>query len=792
MKYWKLVFALGTLAFLASACEGSDEKCGDRYCYANETCINDKCVVTTNVSLCDGKTCPQGQTCNPDTGECQPTTTDLCKGKTCPTGTCNPLTGNCEGGQTNLCLNKTCKPGQTCNSQNGECEGEINLCINKNCPANQHCNKINGECEGGTDLCANKTCPQGQVCNSSNGECEGSIDLCANKTCPTNQHCNQANGECEGNVDLCANKTCPANQECNPANGECEGEIDLCANKTCPSNQECNPANGECEPITVDLCEGKPPCPYGQCNPATGHCEGACETACESWQYCALGSGTCKNDTGRCTTSADCANATDTCSTEHYCVATCDGENVNNIVLNWSFEDWYDSTHPMFWNLEGVSGATMSKSENATHCNSAVELTNTSTSSNARLVSDYIELPEITHLQNDKYTCTVKVAGTGTFFMRARTKKSNGEESFIPQNVTNKTIEDSSYRTESITLSIAPDIVAVQVMIGFQKTQSGSLIIDEFSCTRDHSVCDDIVCEDWQICTTANNGKCYPRDGFCDENRGCNTSTETCNTTTHQCEHKEGGCLRHEDCPNTQKCDLSSHTCVAGDRCDGVTCDEWKECSAVSGKCVLKEGRCNRSMDCNQRDYPACKSSTHECVGVDDPVNIVPNGGFETWEEVQFYESEDFPESVPKYNLPVKWYGINFSVGATNYASEIDPNKIHPYTSNTHSGSKALQIEFTDTVADRFTSEGFDVPSGMYDCSFWVRGKGEVRFRSYSSRGEAPYTDFVSYDTNEWVRVPFSIKSASSAMRLVFYVSNTDASRDHIQIDDVVCTKYTY
>ena len=29
-------------------------------------------------------------------------------------------------------------------------------------------------------------------------------------------------------------------------------------------------------------------------------------------------------------------------------------------------------------------------------------------------------------------------------------------------------------------------------------------------------------------------------------------------------------------------------------------------------------------------------------------------------------------------------------------------------------------------------------------------------------------------------------------MRLVFYVSNTDAAKDHIQIDDVVCVPWNY
>ena len=80
----------------------------------------------------------------------------------------------------------------------------------------------------------------------------------------------------------------------------------------------------------------------------------------------------------------------------------------------------------------------------------------------------------------------------------------------------------------------------------------------------------------------------------------------------------------------------------------------------------------------------------------------------------------------------------------------------------------------------------------MIDCSYWVRGKGDIRIHSYSSRGENPKSEYQTIDTTEWKRMPFSIRASSSSMRLIFYVSNTDASKDHIQIDDVVCSTYTY
>ena len=695
MRYQKIVFALGTLVLLASACtedKSNAEKCGDRYCYSNETCINDVCTITTPL-LCEGKTCTGNQKCNPANGECEENVVDLCAGKICP--------------------------GQ------------------------QQCNPLNGECAGGY------------------------VDLCAGKTC-TSGTCNPATGDCEGGTE-----------------NKCEG-------KTCTSGT-CNPATGECEGGTENKCDGVT-CTYGTCNPETGDCEGVCTDGCEAWQFCAL-AGNCVNYKGYCSTAEDCDNATDTCK-DHFCVAACEMEDSENIVPNWSFEEW-NGSNPVGWSLDmtDYTNAEMIKSKNSSACDNAIELKNSSTS-NARLVSDIIPLPEANHLQNEKYSCSVKVSGTGRFYTAYYVIDKDGNET-LKDNETSSyihTYDDHDYKYESFTIKYDPqEYVAVRIAIGFRKDNGGAncdLIIDEVSCTRDETVCDDKKCEDWEICTTANYGKCVPKDGFCNATTGCN-SAQTCDPNTHTCKLNDGGCLRHEDCNEGQKCDFTSHTCVTGDPCEGVTCDEWKQCNARSGKCELKDGRCNKSLDCNQ-NLPACKYATHTCVSADDPVNIVPNGGFEQWENVSIYENSSQPESVPKYDLPVSWYGQTFEIDATHFATEIDPKLVKKYTTNTHTGTSALQIEFTGQPADRFTSKGFNVGNGLYDCSFWVRGKGDVRIHSHSSRGEAKHTDYVTYDTADWVRVPFGIKSNASAMRLIFYVSNTDASKDHIQIDDVVCTKYDY
>ena len=133
--------------------------------------------------------------------------------------------------------------------------------------------------------------------------------------------------------------------------------------------------------------------------------------------------------------------------------------------------------------------------------------------------------------------------------------------------------------------------------------------------------------------------------------------------------------------------------------------------------------------------------------------------------------------------LPDGWYGLD-GIGDT----EIDPANVREYTTNVHGGQKALQL-IGGQVADRFTSDAFDVPTGTYACSYRARGKGSLRHRSYSTGGWSTQTDFVEIDSDEWQRIPFTMPGNVRDYRLIFYASRTDAVRDHLQIDDVVCTK---
>jgi hypothetical protein len=327
--------------------------------------------------------------------------------------------------------------------------------------------------------------------------------------------------------------------------------------------------------------------------------------------------------------------------------------------------------------------------------------------------------------------------------------------------------------------NLAADADDFELVFSLRNTSETGLVIDDVLCVRAEQACDTVVCEDWQVCENPD-GDCVSAPGKCADDSEC-ASWQHC-SEAHECVLDEGACASTADCDgDTPACDLDSHLCVAGDPCEGVDCQDWQVCEPSDGSCVTAEGRCVELADCDQ-DLPVCKLSTHTCVAVDTGVNVVPNGGFEAWETVIFGRATEF-------QLPEHWYGI--CDGCTPYwpTTEIDANKITPYTTATHSGDTALQLIETGTPADRFVSEPFTVSAGAtYECAYWVRGHGTHRHRGYCG-GWNVDTDYQAIDSDEWQQVTFELGGATSWCVIILYASNTDADRDHLQFDDVVCIK---
>lgn len=708
------------------------------------------------------------------------------------------------------------------------------FCENVKCPAGTVCSEEKGSCVKVEDMCPGVTCKENETLNPDTCACQSSIfiDLCKDIVCTANQTCHPTTGKCEPNIDQnpCNGVICGKDETLNPNTCRCESDKPVCSGVVCKDGEMLDFATCQClgSAYGDTGCESDDDCKTDvsfpeYCDLTTKTCKnGACKgkTWNDEYQFCSVtGLVQCFENYCDNSETAHCACAEgSTCDlTTHMCVGSCE-EDPDNIVINGGFEEWTNN-QLLGWTLVDnayAQGGNVQRSNKPHACKYAVTLSNTSTK-NARLESDPIEAPVVSFTGgNAKYECKAYAYGEGKLNLGYRTLTGTSDNY---EKLTEKTTEEvhdfigtSSYQMLEFEVSIAQEATAFQILLGFHKTSAedpdAAITVDDIICTPKANICTDVTCSDFETCSVKSDikkdgayiGQCLPNAGYCnvqtvndkEKTYGCNTTIEKCNTETHLCERIDGKCAKHTDCETGKKCDTATNACVEGDRCENVKCAEYQMCDAQTGACVLDSTKCLKSTDCNDKDKPICDSVSHTCTTIDavgkdgKPLNIIPNGSFENWDEVAFGTSEKY------FNLPLDWFGTEYEIWPTHLVTEFDANNVKPYTTDVRSGKTALQLIYTKSTAKRFSSEGFNVPAGTYDCSYFVRGKGDIRIHSFSSRGEHAKSEFTSIDSETWTRIPFSIKDMATDMRLVFYVGKTDAAKDHIQIDDVVCVPWQY
>ena len=775
----------------ALACTSNDA------CGAGKICHNGACIVgcATHADcgagqFCSGKSCMPGcvsdlgcQTgfyCNTSSNQCISgcmSNANCATGYFCSFGICVQSGINCivdvscgsgmiceSGACVSGCRDNTnCMVGQEC--QNGQCQN-----INKPdpcsaCTFDQTCE--NGVCVNKPDPCAG--CTSDQTCV--NGVCVNKTDPCS--ACTSDQTC--VNGVCVNKTDPCA--ACTSDQTCE--NGVCvDKHEDSCL--SCTSEQTCE--NGVCVDIIKTECQKDTDCPNGKvcnedfkCVVPTGEC--TMDIQCGECKICK--NNKCIEDPAcvepECTTNAQCGNCqicqNNTCVEDPQCnVSSCLDEPVGNVVPNWDFEQW-NGNLPKFWNAE--KDIIYSKSSDAYSCDSALKIENELTS-NSRMASDVVNLPV------GRYSCSLWMKGTGTVRFGARVPADSNTYKYSGEQKLYGTEEFHEY-TYSLNVSATnADSVPTSFILAIKYSENPHVIVDSFSCVRQTSACDNVTCKDWEKC---NNGTCTVESGRCNASSDCSEWKE-CNTQTHYCEVASGRCESNSDCTSgsmPMKCDKASHQCVSGDPCADIKCPAWKVCNPMTAQCDLPEGNCTNSNDC-LKDKPACDPATHTCQPATHSCNVFPNGGFESWDiyYIPYYGDNNL--------LPDEWYGLFDDLQDHTAFTEIKPSYIKQYTKNVHSGQYAMQITQPNGY-DRLASEDFSTPvNKKTTCSYWVRGKGGVRHRGYSNLGWTTMTDRIDIDTDEWIRIPFELPSNASHYRFILYVSYTDPAKDHVVIDDVVCT----
>lgn len=269
---------------------------------------------------------------------------------------------------------------------------------------------------------------------------------------------------------------------------------------------------------------------------------------------------------------------------------------------------------------------------------------------------------------------------------------------------------------------------------------------------------------------TFNHSKILPRfaEDYVIDNCGnstCDESWSECEPATGECLPKEGFCATKAECPAVDKiCDTTTHTCIDGDPCEGVVCDDsYQECSGVTGTCVAQEGKCMTNADC--ASMHECNTTTHECEEI---TSIIKNGGFESW-----------TDGSPDY-----WKGTK--------TKDIAKARIIQETTTVHSGSSALKLEGANSQ-QRFSSQSVSLASGTYSCDFYAQGTTQIGARSYALIdgsdlwGTGPtYTDL----SGSWQKVnyTFTLDSDTEDFQFVFY-TKADTAGKYVIVDDLSCTK---
>ncbi|QDG53748.1 hypothetical protein FIV42_24290 [Persicimonas caeni] len=260
-------------------CDQDAGSCAVGDCYDSTDCADSETCDTNNTCVPDGTDpcggCPQGQTCNTQTSQCEVTGTEPCGGS-CPSGqVCNTQTDQCEPEQN---CDPACTDGQICDTTSG-------TCIDNNCPpgtpepsdcaADPVYNKFDADGCFCAQCLSDSDCDTGagETCNP-NGEC-----IVCNESCDPSQGgnaCSDPGFYCVSNccIECVGNSDCPQGEVC--VDGSCGAPPDCSVDPSaCTGGMVCNQSTGQCEmPQSGTSCSSDADCQQGQfCDPSTQTCQ---------------------------------------------------------------------------------------------------------------------------------------------------------------------------------------------------------------------------------------------------------------------------------------------------------------------------------------------------------------------------------------------------------------------------------------------------------------------------------------------------------------------------------------
>jgi len=138
--------------------------------------------------------------------------------------------------------------------------------------------------------------------------------------------------------------------------------------------------------------------------------------------------------------------------------------------------------------------------------------------------------------------------------------------------------------------------------------------------------------------------------------------------------------------------------------------------------------------------------------------------------------------------LPDGWAGSTTNIGPTNYVK---------YTTSAQSGTSACQLINTTTSHKRFSSQNLAIVEGQsYKINFWVRGQGEIRTglnNGFIGGSGYQYGTYITVNSTTWTEHEQTLTSDTTASdaQFIFSLRSTNATNDHLQIDNVTISLTT-
>ncbi|MDL2223433.1 carbohydrate binding domain-containing protein [Bacteroidales bacterium OttesenSCG-928-M11] len=174
-------------------------------------------------------------------------------------------------------------------------------------------------------------------------------------------------------------------------------------------------------------------------------------------------------------------------------------------------------------------------------------------------------------------------------------------------------------------------------------------------------------------------------------------------------------------------------------------------------------------IEVNSADGENQATYTLNIIEYDDNAekNLIKNGSFEFWSEV-----------AGDATLPDGWFGSKSTVGIAGANMSNDA----------HSGNYSCELVNTLSGYKRFTTQAISVERGIYQVTFYVKGKGDIRVEAFDGRssnnGFSDENTYISIDSDSWTMYSqqVQINNKSDLAEFAFYIRNTSG----LFIDDVL------